>query len=77
MAKTVSKTKLKAHMLRLFRDIENTGEELIVTDHGKPVLAVTPLSARRSVGEVFADLRGNVIYHESLDLPTQDEWDNP
>jgi PIN domain nuclease of toxin-antitoxin system len=30
--KQISKSKLKAQMLRIFRDIEDSGEELLVTD---------------------------------------------
>ena len=33
---TISKTKLKANMLRVFREIEASGEELIVTDRNQP-----------------------------------------
>ena len=33
---SISKSKLKANMLRIFRYIENTGEEMIVTDHNRP-----------------------------------------
>ena len=74
MADSISKSKLKAHMLRVFRDIEQSGEELIVTDHGRPVLKVTPLKPARSADQVFADVMGRVRYHEDLDTPTTGEW---
>ncbi|MFT4589551.1 MAG: antitoxin (DNA-binding transcriptional repressor) of toxin-antitoxin stability system, partial [Limisphaerales bacterium] len=35
--KTVSKGKLKAKMLEYFREVEATGETLVVTDHGREV----------------------------------------
>lgn len=38
--KTVSKGKLKAKMLEYFREVERTGEPLVVTDHGRKVLEV-------------------------------------
>ncbi len=31
----ISKSKLKPSLLKVFRDIEKTGEEIIVTDHGQ------------------------------------------
>jgi hypothetical protein len=34
----VTKSKLKARMLEYFREVERTGESLIVTDHGREVL---------------------------------------
>lgn len=39
----VSKGKLKARMLEYFREVERTGEPLIVTDHGREVLEIRPL----------------------------------
>ena len=70
----VSKSALKARMLEYFRHVEQTGEELIVTDNNRPVLKVVPISARRPASEVFADVRGRVVYHDDLLAPTLDEW---
>jgi len=39
----MSKTKLKAQMLKVFRQIERSGESVIVTDRGKPTLRIDPL----------------------------------
>ena len=71
---TISKSKLKARMLQIFREIEQSGEELIVTDHGQPVLRIQAIARRRSVGEVFGALQGKVIYYEEVNTPTMDEW---
>jgi antitoxin (DNA-binding transcriptional repressor) of toxin-antitoxin stability system len=68
--KTVSKSHLKAHMLRLFREIERSGEELIVTDNNVPVLRVAPFQPQQDVDKTFAGLRGNVTYSRSIDDPT-------
>lgn len=70
----VSKSDLKARMLEYFRRVEETGEEIIVTSHGKPVARVVPYRPQRSVEDVFADLRGKVRYHADLSEPTSDEW---
>lgn len=40
MQKAVSKSEFKAKALQKFRDIETTGESIIVTDHGKPTIEV-------------------------------------
>lgn len=71
---TISKSKLKANMLEIFRQIEVSGEELIVTHHDKPVLRITPIKAHNQVGVVFAGLQGKVEYGEDPDTPTIDEW---
>lgn len=71
---TVSKSKLKANMLEIFRQIEASGEELVVTHHNKPVLRITPIEIGESVEIVFKDLRGQVIYHADIDETTIGEW---
>jgi len=38
----VSKSQFKAHALELFRQVEASGESLVVTDHGRPALEVRP-----------------------------------
>lgn len=71
---TISKSKLKAHMLKIFREIEQTGEELIVTDHNRPVLKIVPIGKKQTVESLFAKFQGKVVYHEDLNTPTTDEW---
>jgi antitoxin (DNA-binding transcriptional repressor) of toxin-antitoxin stability system len=43
----VTKGKLKARMLEYFREVERTGEPLIVTDRGREVLEVRPLGPKK------------------------------
>lgn len=71
----MSKTKLKAQMLKVFREIERSGEPLIVTDRGKPTLKIEPLGRKRSVEEVFGHLRGKVYFVGDPDEPTAEEWE--
>jgi antitoxin (DNA-binding transcriptional repressor) of toxin-antitoxin stability system len=74
MEKTISKARLKAKMLEIFRQLEATGGELIVTDYGRPVLKIVPLSESRTVSEVFQGLQGRITYLEDVNMPTMDEW---
>ena len=74
---TISKSKLKANLLRIFRQIEERGEELIVTDRGRAVLPIQPIAQKKSVEEVFADVRGAVIDYEEINEPTLAEWGDP
>lgn len=71
---SVSKSYLKTHMLRIFREVEQSGEELIVTDNNRPVLRILPVHRGNSVEEVFSGAQGKVIYKEDIDTPTQEEW---
>jgi antitoxin (DNA-binding transcriptional repressor) of toxin-antitoxin stability system len=73
---TISKSKLKSHMLRLFRDVQKSGDEIIVTDHGKPVLKISPIPQKENVRDIFADVVGGVKYFEDILTPMTDEWDD-
>lgn len=75
MTATISKSKLKAKMLEVFRQLEASGDELIVTDQGRPVLKIIPIRKKATVSEVFGDLQGQVVYLEDIDTPTLSEWD--
>ena len=77
MPEMLSKSQLKARLLNHLRRVEETGEELVVTDHGKPVLRVVPYEARRrTFAEAFSAVRGRVPYSSDDDIvaPTLDEW---
>lgn len=73
---TVSKSVLKARMLEFFRQVEQTGEALVVTSDGVPVLKIVPFSEQRSVEAVFGDVRGTLAWKGKLDAPTSSEWSN-
>jgi antitoxin (DNA-binding transcriptional repressor) of toxin-antitoxin stability system len=70
----VSKSALKARMLEYFRRVEESGEELVVTDRDEPVLRIVPIRKRVPAARLFADVRGRVVYHQDLLAPTSDEW---
>lgn len=70
----VSKSALKAKMLEFFRRVEETGEELVVTDNNVPTLRIVPIRRRVPAAEAFADLRGKLVYHEDIMAPTTGEW---
>lgn len=71
----VSKGVLKAKMLAYFRRVEQTKEEIVVTDHHKPVLRIIPFVLSKRPIEVFKD-QGQVIYLEDINTPTTQEWED-
>lgn len=71
----ISKSKLKANMLQVFREIEESGEELIITHNRRPVLRVLAIKDRQPVEVVFKGLQDKVVYFEDINTPTIDEWD--
>ncbi len=70
----VSKSRFKAQALEYFRQVERSGQDLVITDHGKPVLKLT-----RYVDDPVAALgalRGSVL---RFDEPTEpiglEDWE--
>lgn len=61
-------------MLEYFRRVEETGEELVVTDNNEPVLRIVPIRRRVPAATMFADVVGRVVYHEDPVTPTHEEW---
>jgi antitoxin (DNA-binding transcriptional repressor) of toxin-antitoxin stability system len=73
----VSRSQFKAHALELFRQVEASGESLVVTDHGRPTLEVRPY---RPVESTAADplemLRGSVLqYEEPFEPVAKGDWE--
>ena len=74
MEKSISKSKFKPKALEYFREIERSGKELIISDHGKPVLKIVPykddpLAALKS-------LRNTVIKYENpLEPVAIEDWE--
>jgi PHD/YefM family antitoxin component YafN of YafNO toxin-antitoxin module len=70
----VSKSEFKAKALEFFRQIEASGESVVVTDHGKPALEVrTYRSMERNPLDV---LRGSVVRYENPTEPVADgDWE--
>lgn len=70
----VSKSEFKAHALEYFRNVETTGESLIVTDHGRPTLEVRPY--RDATYDPLAILRGSVTHYEDPTEPlNESDWE--
>lgn len=69
----VSKSEFKAKALEFFRQVEASGESVIVTDHGKPALEVRPYRGNeRTPLEV---LHGSVVRYDKPTEPVDVEWD--
>jgi antitoxin (DNA-binding transcriptional repressor) of toxin-antitoxin stability system len=74
MQDQVSKSQFKAKALELFRQIESSGNAVIVTDHGKPTIEVRQYrKTERSPLEV---LRGSVTeYSEPTEPVGEGDWE--
>jgi prevent-host-death family protein len=71
----ISKSKFKPHALEIMRRVQETGQGIIITDHGRPVLELRPYSSC-GVSDTPADyLKGSVIDYLSPEDPVVEDWD--
>jgi len=74
MHQQVSKTEFKARALEFFRQVEATGEPIVVTDHGKPALEIRPYRAEQR--DPLAALRNSVVQFDAPLSPVGDDsWE--
>jgi antitoxin (DNA-binding transcriptional repressor) of toxin-antitoxin stability system len=70
----VSKSRFKAKALEYFRQVEATGEPIVITEHGKPKLEI-----RRYTGEKrdpFQILKGSVLrYDDPFEPVGVEDWE--
>ncbi len=71
--RTVTKSKLKPRLLEYLREIEETGEALVVTDRGRPVIRIEAYVAEE---ELLNSLRGVVVEYVDPTLPIGEaDWE--
>lgn len=73
--RTIPASQFRDHCLRLMDEINETGDTLIVTKHGKPVAVVGP--ARRDKGDLWGFMEGTTRILGDIDSPAipPDDWD--
>lgn len=75
MEQFVSKSAFKAKALEYFREVESTGKELVITDHGKPVLKIVPFA--HDPAEALRALRGSVLqYDDPMEPVGLEDWES-
>ena len=73
-AAEVSKAHFKAHVLEILRRVEMSGEPVIVTDRGRPVVRVEPYFGTDDTA--LAALRGSVLaYHDPTEPVDRSAWE--
>ncbi len=74
MAEKVSKSKFKPRALEYFRNIQKTGETLIILDRGTPVLKIIPYE--ETPEEALKNLRNTIIRYDSpMDPVAEEDWE--
>ena len=74
MSRYISKSQFKPRSLEYFRKVEQSGEELVITDHGQPVLKIIPYVADPE--ECFRGLRNTVLQYDApLEPVGGEDWE--
>ena len=73
MARRVSKSQFKPRALTFFREVEQTGKEIIITDRGKPVLKLVPYTENPDAW--LHELRDTVKSYENPTEPLSANWE--
>lgn len=71
---TISKSQFKAKALELFRQVQQTGKPIVITDRGVPVLSVVPY--RPDPNAALMMLRESVVTYTAPTRPVgMDDWE--
>jgi antitoxin (DNA-binding transcriptional repressor) of toxin-antitoxin stability system len=74
MSAHISKSKFKAKALEYFRQVETTGEPLVITDHGKPALEIRRIA--KDERDPLEMLRGSVLrYDDPFEPVGVEDWE--
>lgn len=71
--KTIKASEFKAKCLQLMDDIAKTGEEIVVTKRGKPVVRVSP--AKHKPASLYGALKGHIKITGDILEPVGERWD--
>jgi PHD/YefM family antitoxin component YafN of YafNO toxin-antitoxin module len=74
MTTHVSKSQFKAKALEYFRQVETSGEPIIVTDHGKPALEIRRVAGKER--DPLEILKGSVLrYDDPFEPVGLEDWE--
>lgn len=75
MPTTISKSRFKAHALELFRQVQKSGQPVIITDRGTPVLKLVPF--QEDPAAALKVLRDSVVRYRAPTEPVAEEaWES-
>lgn len=74
MIKTLSKSQFKPEALKYFRQVEETGLELVITDRGRPVAKIVPYE--QAPEKLLRAFRGSVLRYDDPTEPVGvEDWE--
>lgn len=74
METEISKSKFKARALEIFRRVEQTGQPVVITDHGSPKLVLRKVALSTMTPQ--QRLKGSVVRYDNPMDPVDDaDWE--
>ncbi|MEJ7811437.1 MAG: type II toxin-antitoxin system Phd/YefM family antitoxin [Gemmatimonadaceae bacterium] len=73
--KRVPASTFKARCLKLMDEVAATGEPLVVTKHGKPVVRIVAAPAEEEPRPFVGRLKGSILYEGDLISPLDVKWE--
>jgi antitoxin (DNA-binding transcriptional repressor) of toxin-antitoxin stability system len=75
MSQSVSTTAVATRTLELLQQVVRTGEELVITDHGAPVVKL--VRCQPGLDEALRALRGSVLRYDDPTEPVAlEDWES-
>ena len=71
--RTVPAGEFKAKCLKLMDEVNETGEEIVVTKRGKPVARIVP--AEREFKSLYGAMAGTATVHGDIIGPFFEDWE--
>ncbi|MEN8199694.1 MAG: type II toxin-antitoxin system Phd/YefM family antitoxin [Thermodesulfobacteriota bacterium] len=70
----VSKSRFKPQALKYFREIQENGQELVITHHGKPVLKIVRFQQEPEA--ILEELKDSVLqFDDPLEPVPLEDWE--
>ncbi len=70
--RTIKASEFKAKCLKLMDEVAESGEEIVITKHGRPVSKLTPF--REKPKSLFGRGKGMIEIHGDIVEPMPAEW---
>ena len=64
--RTIPAGEFKTRCLSLMDTVRDTGEEIVITKHGHPVVRLVPIYGAAEVPELFGSCRGEITVHGDI-----------
>ena len=70
--RTIAAGEFKAKCLKLMDEVQATGEEIVITKHGKPVAKLAPLE--KKLPSLFGCMKGSITILGDIIEPVDAGW---